>query len=102
MGQYIKDYQAAALVSQWFLLLILWIFHSHERDFNAIKAQKFDALAQLSELQSQLHQRDDEVKNLKTDVDVLGNQLAEASRAKNNALLKLDNLASREESFEYR
>jgi hypothetical protein len=53
-------------------------------------------------LQSQLHQRDDEVKNLKTDVDVLGNQLAEASRAKNNALLKLDNLASREESFEYR
>jgi Family of unknown function (DUF5930) len=82
--------------------LMMEYFCSRDRGLNAIKAQKFEALAQVSELQSQLHQRDDEVKNLKTDVDVLGNQLAEASRAKNNALLKLDNLASREESFEYR
>jgi hypothetical protein len=67
-------------------------YFSHERDYHAIKAQV---------LQSQLHQRDDEVKNLKTDVDVLGNQLAEALEALRDPLLKLDTLASREESLEH-
>jgi len=82
--------------------LKLTLFFSHEREFNALKAEKFDALAKVTELTALLHKRDDDVKNLKTDVDVLGAQLAEASRTKNNALLKLDNLASREESLEYR
>jgi hypothetical protein len=49
-----------------------------------------------------LQQRDDEVKNLKTDVDTVGNQLAEALEALRDPLLKLDNLANREESFEHR
>ncbi|XP_059479263.1 nucleoprotein TPR-like isoform X2 [Neocloeon triangulifer] len=77
-------------------------YESREKELSASNGQKYDALAKVAELTALLHQRDDAVKNLKTDVDMLGAQLAEASRAKNNALLKLDNISSREESLENR
>ncbi|XP_065348252.1 myosin-2 heavy chain-like isoform X1 [Cloeon dipterum] len=75
-------------------------YKSREQELNSANAKMCEALFQVATLTAQLHVKEDAVKNLKTDVDVLGKQLAEASRAKNNALLKLDNIASREETFE--